>query len=232
MKVRQAHHICYTKRLVYTIQGVFCYHLTMAKQIILIGGLPTAGKSTVAENLSKHLNLPWISSDQIGMIMRTVAAREKHRTLFTWEDYGGFQYLHKFTADQIANNEFAKGEAVWPGVRMLIKEDYTWNNGFIIEGDDILPHLVAQDFADLGDVKAVFIGDHDIERVRNVVLNRNFAGDDASAYSDDIKEKEVEWVVHFGKKLKNQALKYKMPWVEVEKNKYDLLKVLTALGLG
>jgi 2-phosphoglycerate kinase len=203
----------------------------MTKQIILIGGMPTAGKSTVAENLSKHLNLPWISSDQIGMIMRAVAAREKHPTLFTWEDYGGFQYLHKFTADQIADNEFAKGEAVWPGVRKLIKEDYTWNNGFIIEGDDILPHQVAQDFADSSDVKAVFIGDHDIERIRNVVSTRNL-WDDANAYPDYVKEKEVEWVINFSEKLKSQVLKYKMPWVEVEKNKYDLVKVLTALGLG
>src|SRR5487761_1330935 len=124
-----------------------CYSKRMSKQIILVGGMPTAGKSTIAENLSKHLNLPWISSDQVGIIMRAVAPREKYPKLFTWEDYDGFQYLNKSIAEETADREFAKGEAVWAGVRKLIKEDYTWNNGFIIEGDDILPHLVAQDFS-------------------------------------------------------------------------------------
>ena len=194
--------------------------------------MPTAGKSTVAVNLSKHLNLPWISSDQIGIIMRTVAEREKNPTLFTWEDYDGFQYLRKFTADEIADNEFAKGRAVWSGIRKLIEEDYTWSDGFIIEGDDILPYLVARDFSEVSNVKAVFIGDHDIERVRNIVYTRNFVGHDASAYPDDVKEKEVTWVLNFAEKLKNQAITHKMPWVDVEKSEHDLAKVLTALGLG
>ena len=202
------------------------------KQIILVGGMPAAGKSTLAENLSKHLNLPWISTDQIGIIMREVATREKYPKLFTWEDYNGVQYLNEFTADEIADREFAKSEAVWPGVRKLIKEDDFWNNGFIIEGDDILPHLVAQDFPDSSNIKAVFIGDHDIERIRNVVSARAVVWDDPAAYSNSVKEKEVEWVLNFSEKLKSQVLKYKMPWVEVEKNEYDLTKVLTALGLG
>ena len=204
----------------------------MSKQILLIGGMPTAGKSTIAENLSRHLNLPWVSTDQIGAILRAVATREKYPKLFTWEDYDGFQYLNEYPADELADREFAKSEAVWLGVRKFIKEDYTWNGGLIIEGDDILPHLVAQDFSDVSNVKAVFIGDHDIDRVRNVVFTRNFVGDDASTYSDDVKEKEVEWVLNYGKKLKNQVLKYALPWVEVDKSEHDLEKVLTALELS
>jgi len=203
----------------------------MTKQIILIGGMPTAGKSTLAENLSEDLNLPWISTDQIGIIMRAVATREKYPMLFTWEDYDGMNYLNELTADEIADNEFAKGEAVWPGVRKLVKEDYTWNDGFIIEGDDILPHLVAQDFSNSSTVKAVFIGDLDIDRVRNVVFTRNFAGDDTSTYPNDVKEKEVEWILNYSEKLKSQVLTYKMPWIEVEKNEHDLAKVITALRL-
>ena len=204
----------------------------MAKQIILIGGMPTAGKSTMAERLSRHLKLPWISTDQIGIILRAVATRETYPKLFTWEDYDGFQYLNEYTADEIADNEFANGAAVWLGVRKLIKDDYTCNNGIVIEGCGILPRLVARDFSDASNVKSVFIGDHDIERVRTVVFTRNFVGDDASAYPDSVKEKEVAWVLNYGEKLKSQALTYKMPWVEVEKNEHDLAKVLTALGLS
>ena len=203
----------------------------MSKQIILVGGMPAAGKSTVAENLSKQLNLPWISTDQIGQIMREVATREMHPELFTWEDYDVMNYLNEYSADQIADNEFAKAESVWPGVRKFVKDDYTWHNGFIIEGDDILPHLVARDFPESKNVKAVFIGDHDIDRVRNVVFTRNFEGKNANVYADSLKEKEVEWVLNFSKKLKEQVLKLGFPWVEVNKNDRDLEIVLDALGI-
>jgi 2-phosphoglycerate kinase len=189
------------------------------KQIILIGGMPTAGKSTMAENLSAHLNLPWISTDQVGIIMRAVATRGEHPKLFTWEDYGGAEFLNKFTADEIAGRELAKAEANWLGVRKLIKEDYTWNNGFVIEGCDILPHLVARDFSDSNNIRVVFIADTDVERIRNVMISR------------DCSEKQVEWVAKFSEKLKSRVLQHKMPWVEVEKNEHDLTKVLTALGL-
>ena len=194
--------------------------------------MPTAGKSTLAKKLSQHLNLPWISTDQIGMIMRSVANREKHPKLFTWENYNGVQFLNKFTADEIADNEFASGEATWLGIRKLITEDDTWSNGFIVEGANILPHLVAKDFSDASNVKAIFIGDHDVERVRKVVYTRNALLFNTPDYTDPLKEKDVEWALNFSQKLKSQVFEYKMPWVEVEKNEHDLAKVLAALGLS
>jgi hypothetical protein len=48
-------------------------------------------------------------------------------------------------------------------------------------------------------------------------------------YTDSLQEKDIEWALNFSKKLKSQVLKYKMPWVEVEKNAQDVAKVLTAL---
>ncbi|MEQ1787122.1 MAG: hypothetical protein ABL966_08730 [Acidimicrobiales bacterium] len=204
----------------------------MGKQIILIGGMPTAGKSTIARTLSDHLDLPWISTDQIGTVMRAVASRASHHDLFTWHDRDDFRYLDELAAGEIADGEFAKGEAVWPGVRKLIDEDYTWADGFIIEGDDILPHLVSRDLSDARHVGAVFIGDFDIERTRSVVFARNFAGEDARAYPDEVKEQEIRWIRDYGEKLKTAARDHRMPWVEVQKDEHDLARVLAALERG
>ncbi len=164
--------------------------------------------------------------------MRAVASREKYPELFTWEDYDGVQFLKEYTADEIADREFATGEAVWLGIRNLITEDDFWKDGFIIEGDCILPYLVARDFLDSSDVKVVFIGDHNIERIRNVVSTRNVALYNTADYTDSLQEKDTEWALNFSEKLKSQVLKYKMPWVEVEKNEQDLAKVLEALNLS
>src|SRR5688572_2089725 len=119
----------------------------VSKLIVLIGGMPTAGKSTLAKNLSRQLHLPWISTDQIGLVMRGIASRDEHPRLFTWESYLGMHSLDELTADEIVENEFAKAEANWPGIRKLIQEDFTWEDGFIVEGDDLLPHLIARDLA-------------------------------------------------------------------------------------
>lgn len=91
----------------------------MEKQIILIGGAPTMGKSTIAVLLSKHLGLPWISTDQIREIMRTVASRKDFPKLFNPEGYSAERFLTEFSAEQIVNMEMDEGEDVWLGVKNL-----------------------------------------------------------------------------------------------------------------
>jgi 2-phosphoglycerate kinase len=47
------------------------------RQIILIGGAPTVGKTSIAKLLSKHLGIPWISTDMIREIMRGTVDNEE-----------------------------------------------------------------------------------------------------------------------------------------------------------
>lgn len=202
---------------------------TINKDIILLGGAPTTGKSTIAELLSKHLGIPWISTDQIRETMRTVADRKKFPKLFNPEGYDAERFLTEFSAEQIAVMELEQGEAVWPGIKKLIEDDYTWEKGFIIEGVALLPDLVAKNFKDNTHIKAVFLVDEDADRIRNVVFTRGF-WDDANSYSDEVKEKEVEWVLLFSHKLKAEAGKYGYQSIEVTKNNNDLQAVLKALG--
>ncbi len=114
----------------------------------LIGGAPTVGKSTIAAQLAAHLDLPWISTDQIRDIMRTVANRRDHPKLFNPEGHNGVSYdaenfYRSFSAEQIVEIEIGQGEAAWAGIRALIAGDYTWPQGFVIEGVNLLPHLIA-----------------------------------------------------------------------------------------
>lgn len=154
--------------------------------------------------------------------MRAVATRATHPKLFTWEDYSEDPSVGELTADAVANNEFAKAETSWLGVRKLIQEDYTWNEGCVIEGDDILPHLVARDFLGSNVVKAVFVGDSDADRIRTTVLARGGLWD---------VEKEVEWVLKFSERVRSEAERHGFAWVDLEKNDRDVVQVLGALGL-
>lgn len=102
------------------------------RTIILIGGAPTTGKSTMAALVAKHLSLPWISTDQIRETMRIVARREDHPKLFNPEGYTAERFLTEFSAEQIANMEMEQGEAVWLGIKPFIEDDYMWKDGFVI----------------------------------------------------------------------------------------------------
>ena len=177
----------------------FCYTYNMVKSdrnIVLIGGAPTTGKSTMADLMAKHFGIPWISTDQIREIMRTTASKKDFPILFYTKDYTAERFLTEFSAEQIVKLEMEQGEEVWAGVKVLIEEDYTWKVGFVIEGEDILPHLVARDFKNDKHIRSVFLVDEDADRIRDVVFTRGL-WDDAHTYPDDVKEKEVEWALLF-----------------------------------
>ena len=198
------------------------------KNIYLIGGAPTVGKSTIAQALARHFDIPWISTDQIRDLLRTVAKRSDYPKLFNGEGYDAEKYLTEFSAEQIVDKEMEQGDVVWIGIKGMIEQDYTWVDGFVVEGVNILPHLVDKDFASNKRVKAVFLVDEDADRTRDVVFNRGLWAD-AKTYSDDVKEKEVEWAQLFSHRLKQEAQKYGFPVIEVKKDKDDLQAVLEDL---
>ena len=51
------------------------------KKIILIGGAPTTGKSTMAKRLGQHLGLPWMGTDYLRTIIKKVARKEVYQLL-------------------------------------------------------------------------------------------------------------------------------------------------------
>jgi len=193
----------------------------------LIGGAPTVGKSTIAAALAAHLKLPWISTDQIRDIMRTVADRQTHAKLFNPQGFDAAGLFNGFTADELVAIEVGQGEAAWTGIRALIERDYTWPQGFVVEGVNLLPHLIG----DLPDVRTVFVTDADPDRMREVVFTRGI-WDEAGRYPDSVKEKEFAWVLAYDKWLKDQARAHGFPVVALRKDDRDLSRILEALKLS
>lgn len=200
------------------------------KRVILIGGAPTTGKSTVAIALAKKLGLPWISTDQIRSVMKSVGDRQAYPDLFNSADYDAERFLTELSAEQIVKMEFEQGAETWLGVKALIRDvEYEWVDGCVIEDVGIVPHVVARDFKDHPDVTAVFLVDHDVERMRKTIFTRGLWAN-ADQYGDHLKEKEVEWAQLYGQRLEAEAKKYDYPWIEVHKNADDLKRVIEAIG--
>jgi len=197
----------------------------------LIGGAPTVGKSTVAAALSAHLGIPWISTDQIRDIMRAIADRHAHPKLFNPEGHGAETLFDAFTAEQLVEIEAGQGEAAWTGIRVLIEHDYTWPQGFVIEGVNLLPHLIARDFAGVAEVRTVFVTDAKPERMRDVIFTRG-VWDEAGRYPEAVKERELAWVLRYDAWVREQALAQGFPVVALAKDGTDLGRILEALKLS
>lgn len=203
----------------------------MQKKIILIGGAPTTGKSTIARSLSKKLELPWISTDQIRSVMKSATSYKDNPGLFVPSGYEEAEnFLNNFSAQEISDMEFNQAYSVWSGIEKIIQDKNNWKDGCIIEGVNIIPELVNKSFKKDNTLKSIFIIDENADRAREVIFNRGLF-DDADQYSDGVKEKEVDWVMIFSKKLRIEANKYKFPIVEVSKDSDDLQKVLEILSI-
>jgi 2-phosphoglycerate kinase len=201
----------------------------MKRTIILIGGAPTTGKSTVAGGLAARLNLPWISTDRVRAIMRKATTPEASPGLYLPQGHDVEKFFANFTTEQIVEREMVQGEIVWSGVKELIDDTkFTWKEGFICEGVGILPHLVARDFGDDPTVTALFLCDTNVDNIRQAVFTRGL-WDIEHPYTDNVKEKEVEWVTLYAQQLELEAKQFGYPWLCIGKTKDDLAAVLATI---
>ncbi len=201
------------------------------RDIILIGGAPTTGKSTLAHNLARELDIPWISTDQIRDIMRAIADRKEYPLLFLPEEYSAERFYAESSAEQIVAREIRQGKAVWPFVKRFIEREYTWEHGFVMEGINLLPSEIARDFGSNPHVKAVFLVDENRNTVRQFIFARGLM-DDAHKYPDDIKEKETDWSLLFAKTIKADAGASGYPFLDVHRDETDLWAVRDLLKLA
>lgn len=185
-------------------------------KIILIGGAPTTGKSYAARKIAEDLKLPWISTDTIREQMRKIVRHEDYPNLSPFSEATpemAVEFLTNNSAKEIVKFQNDESEDVWKGVKAFIEGDYEWGS-FIIEGVAILPHLVKNLSMPDKEIKAVFLSNDSIERIRNIVFTRGL-WDDADKYPNKVKEKEIEWVIEFNKYIEKEAEKHGFPVVKI-----------------
>ena len=198
----------------------------MDKEIILIGGAPTVGKTYLAKKIGKDLKLPWISTDTIREQMRrTIIQKNDFPHLFNFDKRelpNMIAYLNNHTPEQIIADTNLENIEVWNGVTEFINEG-SFGNSYIIEGMAVLPQQVSKLMEQEKGIKPVFLTDHNIDRLRDVIYTRGL-WDAAFKYPDSVKEKELQWVVLFNTWIKKECDKYKIPTVEITIDSNDYIE--------
>lgn len=202
------------------------------RKIILIGGAPAIGKTTLAAKLSKELGMPWISTDSIREVMRTGASIKDNPNLFYFTDKKAEVYLKSHSPKEVVVDQNKESIDVWKGAKSFIDSARDYDSkikfSYIIEGVAILPSLIYKDFPDSDFIKPIFLLDSNKDRIKEVVYTRGLWAE-AKKYSDDVKDLEVEWVLAFNDWLKEELKKYNYSAIETGDKKDLVLEIKNLL---
>ena len=179
----------------------------MSNKIILIGGAPCIGKSSVAMELSKKLNTNQISTDTIRLLLRTISDEKKYHSLHFFVGKEAVKYLPNTSVDQIIKDYLQESKSVWLGIKNVVRHN-KYNKIGIVEGVAILPALCKR--SRLKNISPVFLCCKDSEIIRSNLFKRGLWGN-----SKKLKEYELKYLIEFNNYIVKTAEKYNYKVVDV-----------------
>ncbi|MDP4177132.1 MAG: isopentenyl transferase family protein [Bacillota bacterium] len=141
----------------------------MGKKVILIGGSPTVGKSTIAMKLASEYGYNCISTDDIGEVLQTVTDINPMKNM----DYR--EYYIKKSIDELINDVEEYHSKIWPAIKRLIDIHSDWSTPIIIEGWALYPRLLKSVKAD--NMASIWlVGSSDLFRERLIRKEKFYSG--------------------------------------------------------
>jgi len=113
-------------------------------RVILIGGAPMSGKTTVARVLAAKLGYGCISTDDLGEAIRAVTAKDSHPHLHPMDGYDYKEYYVTRSVEALITDISQEHRAMWPAVQSVICKHATWGEPTVMEGWSLWPEWVTQ----------------------------------------------------------------------------------------
>lgn len=193
--------------------------------IYLIGGPPRCGKTTLAEALAKVKSIPYFSIDHVSSVIGPYIPESEYKRAFPLRtagegaNYSNDVFYAKYSSQQIVDFYLRQSETCWPGVKNFIEYALGDEHDLILEGWQLLPHLVSSVVTpeNRGKARVLFLYKVDVEDI--------VAGLKASKAKND-------WVI---KNTKNEStfsaiarmISYFGSYIEADSRKYNFRAVNT-----
>jgi len=113
-------------------------------RVILIGGAPMSGKTTVAYRLAATFGYGCLSTDDLGEALRAVTTKDSHPHLHPMDGYDYREYYVTRSPDALIADVTREHRALWPAVQSVIRKHATWGKPIVIEGWGLWPERVTQ----------------------------------------------------------------------------------------
>ncbi|MEA3414108.1 MAG: hypothetical protein U9Q99_01100 [Nanoarchaeota archaeon] len=192
------------------------------KKIILIGGSPATGKTTLAKKLSQRYNCPWISSDFIRSWMKTFISKKDFPNLFNFTNITAEKYYQKHSINETIKFEELRDKEVFKGIKTFIEKNEDWDL-FIIEGISIHPKFISRLKSKNYKIYPIFFIDKNKERIKKILYTRGLWGK-AHTYKDWVKDIEQKYLIKTNIKYLKECEKLNLPYFEINKNRNETVK--------
>lgn len=191
------------------------------RKVILIGGSPATGKSTLAKKLSKKFNCPWISADFIRSWMKTMVSKEEYPNLFKFTNTTAEEHYKKYSIQDTINFEDLRDREVFNGVKKFILKNDEWDL-FIIEGISLHPKFISELKNKKLEIYPIFLIDNNKDRIREILFTRGMWGD-ADTYEDWVKEIEQKYLIEINSRIMNDCKTLGLNYFEIKNNRQDTI---------
>ena len=115
-----------------------------SNKVILIGGAPGAGKTTLGSALAVKLGVNSLTIDDLVTAVIAVTTPETHPGIHALRKGPHTEYFTNSTVEQLIADATLRHEATWPMVARLIQKYTYLKRGIVIDGWHIRPEWVAQ----------------------------------------------------------------------------------------
>lgn len=194
--------------------------------IYLIGGPPKCGKTTLAKQLSKKLNIPFISTDSlelIGMEYTWLHAPKKFDGNYPHTASKGKtndETYTKNTPKQIAKNYIQQAKSTHLAIDTFSICEITDQNDYIIEGYHLTPQFAAKLSKKYGqdNFKIIFLLKTDQSAFLENIQKSSTPNDwiIAKTKSPETFPKIAEMITTMAQTYKKQAIKYNLEYFEMD----------------
>ena len=116
--------------------------------IYLIGGPPRVGKTTLAEALAKRTSVPYFTLDHVTSVISPYVPEQEYVTKLPLRvarqetNFSNDLFYARYTTEEIVELYLRQAGTYWPGVESFISYAVEDEHGLILEGWQILPHLL------------------------------------------------------------------------------------------
>lgn len=201
----------------------------------LIGGTPRSGKTTIAKELSKKLQIPWISTDTLESVVMGYIDDSKFDYYFPKNvlrrltNNSNDEMYSKYSSEQIADAYLKQGASLAQGIEAFITSEASQGHSYILEGHHIHPELVSRLEKNFN-LRAIFVGREDAIHTLAAITKNQQENDWVITKTKNTQTYPfiAKMLITFSTKIKTVAETNNYPYYCVDNNFKETVKNIVA----
>ncbi|PIR44296.1 hypothetical protein COV23_00670 [Candidatus Wolfebacteria bacterium CG10_big_fil_rev_8_21_14_0_10_31_9] len=197
--------------------------------LYLIGGSPRGGKTILSRKLSKALNVPYVSTDNLRLVVLPYFKgkdKDKNFPFIKMFDSAAIdKFFQLYTGQEMLKADLREARSIWPGMESFIEHLLVCKMDYIIEGIHLLPNFVKK-YKGNENVNIAFLTKIDEEKIYKGLLQHK---NNSDWLMDNTKNKETillaaKSLYDYGKFFLKETEKYGFKCFNTEDNFLDKIQ--------